>query len=211
MAVPQPPLAELADPSRTAIVTQECQHAIVGSGAGLADLAAEAQRQALPNIARLVGSARDAGVQVVHCVVQRRDDGVGANRNAKLFRLGVAANPDLTPGSLGTRVVPELGPDPRDLVLARYHGIGPMGGTDLDAVLRNLGVTTIVAVGVSVNVAITNLVMDAVNASYDVVLPRDAVAGIPREYADAVIDGTLSLLATVTTTDALIGAWRGDG
>ena len=60
-----------------------------------------------------------------------------------------------------------------------------MGGTDLDAILRNLGVTTIVAVGVSLNVAIPNLVMDAVNAGYRVVLPRDAVAGIPAEYGDA--------------------------
>ncbi|MGY4652400.1 hypothetical protein ACVWWN_006196 [Mycobacterium sp. URHB0021] len=39
--------------------------------------------------------------------------------------------------------------------MTRWHGIGPMGGTDLDAVLRNLGVSTIVAVGVSVNLAIT--------------------------------------------------------
>jgi len=59
-----------------------------------------------------------------------------------------------------------------------------------------------------VNVAITNLVMDAVNAAYRVVVPRDAVAGIPADYADAVIDNTLSLLATITTTDGLLEAWR---
>ena len=82
-----------------------------------------------------------------------------------------------------------------------------MGGTDLDSILRNLGVSTVVAVGVSVNVAITNLVMDAVNAAYRVVLPRDAVAGIPADYCDAVIDNTLSLLASITTTDDLIGEW----
>ena len=67
--------------------------------------------------------------------------------------------------------------------------------------------TTIVAVGVSVNIAITNLVMDAVNAGYRVVVPRDAVAGIPADYADAIIDNTISLLATVTTTSDLIEAW----
>ena len=57
-----------------------------------------------------------------------------------------------------------------------------MGGTDLDAILRNLGVSTIVAVGVSLNIAIPNLVMDAVNKGCRVVLPRDAVAGYPAEY-----------------------------
>ena len=93
-------------------------------------------------------------------------------------------------------------------MLRRWHGIGPMGGTDLDAILRNLGVSTIVAVGVSLNVAITNFVMDAVNNAYRVVLPRDAVAGIPDEYGTAMIENTLSLLATVTTTEELVAVWR---
>ncbi len=55
---------------------------------------------------------------------------------------------------------------------------------------------------------IPNLVMDAVNAAYRVVLPRDAGAGFPAEYGSAVIDNTLSLPATVTTTDDLLDAWK---
>jgi nicotinamidase-related amidase len=94
------------------------------------------------------------------------------------------------------------------VVLSRSHGIGPMGGTHLDATLRNLGVSTVVAVGVSVNVAITNLVMDAVNLAYRVVVPRDVVAGIPTDYATSIIDNTLSLLATITTSDDLIEVWK---
>ena len=66
-------------------------------------------------------------------------------------------------------------------MLSRLHGLGPMGGTDLDPVLRNLGVTTIVGVGVSVNIAMLNFAMDAVNAGYQFVMPRDAVAGIPED------------------------------
>jgi biuret amidohydrolase len=146
-------------------------------------------------------------VHVVHCLVQRRPDGLGANHNAKIFRIG-GGDVAIAPGTPGAELLSELGPEPTDVVLRRWHGIGPMGGTDLDAVLRNLGVSTIVAVGVSVNVAITNLVMDAVNAAYRVVLPRDAVAGIPGDYADAVIDNTLSLLATITTTDELLEVWH---
>jgi nicotinamidase-related amidase len=83
-----------------------------------------------------------------------------------------------------------------------------MGGTDLDAVLRNLGVSTVVAVGVSLNIAIPNLVMDAVNAGYHVIVPRDAVAGVPAEYATAVVDNTLALLATISTVDELIAVWK---
>jgi nicotinamidase-related amidase len=68
-------------------------------------------------------------------------------------------------------------------------------------------VTTIVVTGVSVNVAVTNLVMDAVNRGYQVVLPRDAVCGVPVDYAEAVVDNTLSLLATLTTVDELVKIW----
>ena len=199
-------LAELVDPAHTAIVTQELQGAVVGPNAGLAALAREARREALPNIGRLLPAARAAGVKVVHCLVQRRPDGLGSNHNARLFAIG-RSDVDIAPGSPGATLLTEFGPEPTDLVLSRWHGLGPMGGTDLDAILRNLGVSTIVAVGVSLNVAIPNLVMDAVNVAYRVVLPRDAVAGIPADYGNAIIDNTLALLSTVTSTDELLTAW----
>ncbi len=207
--MPTPQLAELLDPASTALVTQECQGGVIGAQAGLPMLAEEAHREAVPNIAALVGSARAAGVAVVHCLIQRRPDGRGSNTNARLFAAGKSFTADLTPGGPGAKVIPELGQQDGDLVLTRTHGVGPMTGTDLDSVLRNMGITTIVGVGVSVNVAITNFVMDAVNRSYQFVLPRDAVAGVPREYAEAVIDTTLSLLATITTTEAIVQAWAG--
>lgn len=202
----KPDLATLIAPERTAIVTQECQGAVMGPNAGLAVLAAEARREALPNIVRLLPAARSAGVRIVHCLVQRRLDGLGSNHNARLFA-GAGKGVDITPGSEGATLLPELGPEPGDVTLTRWHGVGPMGGSDLDAVLRNLGVSTIVAVGVSLNIALPNLVMDAVNAAYTVVLPRDAVAGYPAEYGEAVIANSLSLLSTVTTTDELIATW----
>jgi biuret amidohydrolase len=199
-------LAALVDPAHTAIVTSEVQNGVVGERSALPALA-EAAAPMRTALARLVQGGRAAGVQVVHCTAYRRADGKGANHNARLF-LGVQkADVGLRPGSPEVEVVPELGPEPEDLVLSRTHGLDPMAGTDLDPVLRNLGVRTIVVTGVSVNVAVTNLVMDAVNRGYDVVVPRDAVCGIPQDYADAVIDNTLALLAAVTTTDVLLEAW----
>jgi len=202
-------LPTLLSPAHTAIVTSEVQNGVVGQRSALPALAEAAAEELLPNLTRLLPVARAAGVQVVHCTAYRRADGKGANTNARLFR-GVRKAPvQLLPGTPEVEVVAELGPDADDLVLTRTHGLNPMAGTDLDPVLRNLGVRTIVVTGVSVNVAIPNLVMDAVNLGYDVVLPRDAVCGIPREYADAVIDHTLALLATVVTTDDLLAIWKG--
>ncbi len=205
--MPAPSLVDLVDPRTTALVTQECQGGVIGPQAGLPMLAEEAQREAVPNIAKLLQAARTADVNVVHCLMQRRPDGRGSNTNARLFAAGKSFTADLSPGSPGGSLLPELGPDDRDIVLTRTHGVGPMTGTDLDSVLRNLGVKTVIGVGVSVNVAITNFVMDAVNRGYQFVLPRDAVSGYPREYANAIIDNTLALLATVTTTESILRAW----
>ncbi len=175
-------LVGLVEPGRTAVVTQECQGAVMGADAGLGMLAAEARRVALPNIVRLLPAARAAGVHVVHCLVQKRPDGLGSNHNAKIFALD-RGEVDITPGTPGAKLLPELGPEPTDLVLARWHGVGPMGGTDLDAVLRNLGVSTVVVVGVSLNIAIPNFVMDAVNAAYRVVLPATRWPASPPNTA----------------------------
>ena len=200
-------LAELIDPSRTALVTQECQNGVIGEQAVFPALAEAARREMIPNAARLVKAARAAGVPVVHCLALRRPDGLGSNTNARVFGAARKSPVTLTPGSDAAKVIDEIGVDDADIVLTRLHGVGPMSGTDLDSVLRNLGASTIVGIGVSVNVGMTNFTMDAVNLGYQFVLPRDAVAGVPEDYANALIDNTLSLLATVVTTDQLIGAW----
>jgi len=191
------------DLSAAAVVTSECQNGVIGSQSVLPELAAAAADTVIPNGARLCAAARSAGVPVVHCVAGRRADDRGSNRNARLFGAMLKSPVRLDLGSPAADVVPEFDVQDSDLVLSRIHGLSPMAGTDLDPVLRNLGVTTLVVVGVSVNVAVTNLVMDAVNRGYQVVLPRDAVCGVPATYADALIDNTLALLATVTTTDAV--------
>jgi biuret amidohydrolase len=199
-------LAALVDPGHTVLVTQECQVGVLGPQSVFPELA-EAARPMLPTAGRLVRGARGAGVEVVHCIAVSRPDRRGSNHNARLFGVAARAGARLTPGSDAVEVVPEIGTEPSDVVLTRLHGLGPMGGTDLDAVLRNLGATTVIGVGVSVNVGMTNFAFDAVNAGYQFVLPRDAVAGVPPAYADSVVDNTLALVATVTTVDEILEVW----
>jgi nicotinamidase-related amidase len=199
-------LRALVDPGHTALVTQEIQRGVIGDLSALPELAAAAQA-VVPNVARLVRAARKAGLPVVHCTAERRADGLGANRNARIFQYMARAETKLLPGSPAAEVVPEVGVEPSDLVLARIHGLSPFQGTELDFVLRNLGVRTIVGVGVSVNVAIQNLAFDAVNSGYQVVIPRDAVAGFPREYVEMVFAHTLGAVATLVGTDEIARIW----
>jgi biuret amidohydrolase len=200
-------LASLVTPWRAAVVTSEIQNGVLGEPSVFPQLAKAARKAMIPATARLVTAARQAGVQVIHCTFSHRPDFKATNTNARLFMSARESPVRFDRGAVATAVIPEVGAEPDDLVLTRAHGLNPMAGTDLDPVLRNLDLHTIVVAGVSVNVAVTNLVMDAVNHGYDVVLPRDAVCGVPADYAAAMIDNTLSLLATLTTVDELVEIW----
>lgn len=200
-------LAALAAPDHTALLTIEVQADVVGEDSILPDLAA-ASHTMVPNVARLCRAARAAGVLVAHATAEFRPDGLGASTNARLFA-GTAKRRD--PGHPGPapKAVPHpgLGAESGDLVLPRLHGISALHDTGLDQALRNEGVTTLVVTGVSVNVAVTCTVMEAVNRGYQVIVPRDAVAGVGADYVDAVLDNTVALLATMTTTEALTAVW----
>ncbi len=200
-------LRKAIEPTTTALVLQECQNGVIGKLSALPALAEAAEEGLIPNAAALAAAARTAGVRVIHCTAQHRADGWGGNRNARLFRAMPKMPVPLHAGTEAVEVVAEIGVGNADVVLPRHHGLSPFEGTELDSLLRNEGIRTIVAVGVSVNVAITNLAFDAVNAGYVVVIPRDAVAGTPPDYVDAVFEHTLSMIATVTTTADVVGAW----
>lgn len=200
-------LRSLLEPTETAVVTSECQNGVLGPHSALPDLADAARRSMIPNGARLVHGARTAGVQIVHAVFWRRADNRGGNTNGRLFAAMNRTSPPMEPGSAAAMPIDEFGHSPDDLVIGRYHGLDPMGGTDLDPLLRNLGVRTVVVVGVSLNVALMGMTIGLVNAGYQVVVPRDAVAGIPVDYAESLLDNTYSFIATVVSTDEVLGAW----
>jgi len=205
----QEPLTTLVDPAHTALIFQEVQNGVVGRSSALPEMArVAASIDLIGTCAVLAGAARAGGVQVVHATAERRADGKGANRNARIFN-GFAKQAVVPlPGSEAAQPVPEVGVEEEDLVLPRLHGISPMLGTHLDVVLRNLGVTTVVCAGVSLNLAIPSLVFDAVNLGYQVVVAEDAVVGLPVEYGEAVMENSLSLLATVVQSAELTRVWK---
>jgi biuret amidohydrolase len=206
-------LREIVEPSRTAVLTMELQNGVVGEGGMLPALVDEVARTGLLGVVgRLCAAAREAGTRVVHCTAESRPDGAGSATNCKIFAVGERMRRERGSGPTdigtpGARLVAELGEDPRDIVVPRLHGMTPFTSTSLDQILRNLGVRTVVVTGVSVNLGIVGMAMSALDLGYQVVLVRDAVAGVPVEYARAVIDNSLSLISTVVTSDEVLAHW----
>jgi biuret amidohydrolase len=199
-------LAALVAADHSALLINEMQANIVGRD----DALGAAATGIVPSVAGLCAAARLTGVPVLHCVKVFRRDGVARNRNTPLYRrMGVSTEAHAADSRAEPGCVPiaELGPDERDLVMTRLHGMGAATETGVVPVLRNLGVTTVVVVGLSLNVGILNTAMDLMNHGFEVVVPADAVTGVPEDYAAAVIKYTVKAIATVTTTEALVAAW----
>ncbi len=200
-------LSRVADPRHTVVLLQECQEGVIGPRAVLPELARVARESLIPCVSRLTAGARRAGIRVVHCLAETRVDGFGRHRNAPLFFAAQRSENPLLEGTTAVEVARgiEVGAD--DVVFTRRQGLTPFAYSELDPMLRNEGIRTIVACGVSLNVAILALTFEAVSAGYSVVVPRDAVAGVPASYGEDVLDNTLRAVATVTRTDELIAAW----
>jgi nicotinamidase-related amidase len=209
-------LEELVNPEATALLALELKRVTVGDlqasspagapGNPLGPLAAE--QGLVARLARLARAARRAGVRVIHCTSAFRPDGAGSLASAPLLARALEYRERLLLGSREAEPVLELGPEPQDIVSVRLHGIAPFIGTDLDPILRSLGVRNVVLVGGSLNAGILGACIEAVDFGYRVVIPRDGVVGTPQEYVDAVFEHTLALLARITRVDELIGVWQ---
>ncbi len=192
-------------PLPVAVVTSELQRGVVGDLAALPQLAAAADRaHVVHNAARLCAAARAASVPVVHCTVAFRADRAGTAINTPLHAALLRRPDHLLAGSPATELGPGLGAEEGDLHSVRAHGVSPFGGTALDATLRALDTEVVVCAGVSLNVAIVGMCIEAVNLGYQVVVATDAVVGVPPAYGDAVVRTTLGVLATLATVDDLV-------
>jgi nicotinamidase-related amidase len=198
---------QLGEASTTALVLIECQEGVLGANSVLPALAAEVG-DVVPVVARLTRGARAHGVTVVHATFEGSFGRPAASETTPLLRALAPKTADWHAGHPATRVLDAIGLEPADLVIPRHHGLTPTQGTELLPVLRFKGIRTIVFAGVSTNVAIPTSAADAANDGFSVVVPRDAVAGTPRDYSDLVLRHTLAMVATITTTDDLLQSWR---
>ncbi len=197
-ALPMPfdPTPLLA-PESTAVVVFECQEGVIGPESVLPGLAA-AVREAgvVERIAALASTARERGVPVVYATLRHAPDRPRARGTTPLeHRLQREGGGDAVPPFDMGPVVGALAPHAGDVVVERHAGITGFHGSGLDAALRDVGASTIVLAGVSLNIGIVGTAIEAVNHGYTVVVPPDCVAADPAEYAEATLRHSIRQLA----------------
>lgn len=201
-------LADVVAPASTAVITMEMQRGVCGDLATMPVIAeAVSEAGAAVSTGALLRAARRHAIPVIHCTFSLLADRSGTPLNAPLINMLARRSEHLLIGTAATELLPELEAEPSDLVSDRHHGFSPFTGTDLDELLRSRGVTTVVVSGVSLNLGIPGTVIEAVNLGYRVVVASDCVAGMPTEYGEAMLSNTLSMVATIATSEQIVTAW----
>lgn len=153
----------------------------------------------VPKTAQLLDGARKANVPVIFC----NDAHVkGIDHELKLWGDHAIA------GTQGAQVIPELNLCDSDYVVPkrRYSGFFH---TDLDLLLRELGVDTVIMTGLHTHMCVRHTTADAYCLGYNVVVAKDATNSFTKEDYDYGLKYLVEVYgATITDTDSLLKEWN---
>ena len=110
-------------------------------------------------------------------------------------------------GTPGIEILPALTPEPDDMVIPKTR-YSAFVGTDLDARLRALGVTTLVLTGVATNVCVESTWRHGFMLDYYVVVPVDLVACGDAAAHAAALQNLERYFGVSTHAADLIQAWQ---
>ena len=91
-------------------------------------------------------------------------------------------------GSWGAEVIQALQPEPKDIQVTKRRFSG-FFETDLDLTLKDMGMSTLIVMGVVTNICVRSTIHDAFFRGYKVIVPRDCVEATgPREQESTLYD-----------------------
>lgn len=162
----------------SALLIIDMQNDFVREGSPLRVAGAEG---IIPSIRQVLDTFRERHLPVIHVLRVHREDG----SDVEIFRRELFRTyPFAVRGSTGAAVIDELSPAPGEYTLEKTR-MSAFIGTDLDLLLRSLGVTRLFVTGIQTPNCIRTTVFDAAAYNYGVFLVTDAVAAQSPEIHDA--------------------------
>ena len=156
----------------------------------------------LPNVRRLQDAFRSHRLEVIHTRIQSLTAD-GRDRGAGHKRLGLHA----APGSKEAEFLEIVAPQGDEIIMDKTAS-GVFAATNLEYVLRNLGITGLYVVGVYSNECVSTAVRDACDLGFYVTLISDGIATVTPELQQATITTMTDRYARVMSTDEAIDELR---
>lgn len=152
----------------------------------------------LPNVRRLQDTFRAKGLEVIHVRIRSLTQD-GRDRGPGHKRLGLHA----APGSREAEFMPAVAPQGDEIVINKTAS-GVFNATNLEYVLRNLGITGLFVVGVYTNECVSTAIRDACDLGFYVTLIEDACTTVTPELQQATLTTLKDRYARVLTTGRAI-------
>jgi nicotinamidase-related amidase len=112
--------------------------------------------------------------------------------------------------SWSAAIVDELSPEPADILVSKYRMSG-FQDTELDSILRNLGITTLLFAGVNADQCVLCTLQDANFRGYDCLLVSDCTATTSPDYCmEATLYNVQQCFGFVTQSSAVLAAVEGN-
>ncbi len=165
------------EPKKTAMIVVDMQNDFVAVGAAMETPAA---RAAVPKIAEALTICRNAKIRVIYTAHAHRHDGCDMGLFDDMHP-PIAKRAALVDGTPGVDIYPELAPAPGEHVIKKHRYSG-FFGTDLDIILREWGVDTVIISGTTTENCCHATARDAMFRNYRVIFLSDATA--TNEYPD---------------------------
>ncbi|TIO08378.1 isochorismatase family cysteine hydrolase [Mesorhizobium sp.] len=160
--------------------------------------------QTIPNQERLLAAARANGVEVIHTIIQSlTEDGRDRSLDHKLTPIHIA--PSLPEGL----PVPSLAPVGDEIMLPKTSS-GIFNSTNVDYLLKNLGIRYLVVVGVLTDQCVDMTVRDGADRGYLITCVSDACATITQERHDIALKA-FGGYCWVTDTNTVVARFKALG
>jgi biuret amidohydrolase len=188
------------DPARTAMIVVDMQNDFIAAGAAMETPAARAM---VPKLIEALKICRSTGIRVIYTAHVHRRDGSDMGLFDDMHP-PIANRTALVDGTPGVDIYPELAPQPGEHVIKKHRYSG-FFGTDLDIILREWGVDTVIVSGTTTENCCHATARDAMFRNYRVVFLSDATAtydypdrGFGSMPNEQVHQATLVILAAST-------------
>jgi nicotinamidase-related amidase len=187
------------EPAGTALLLVDVQNAVYNDkqAAIRPEFDAVARETVLPNLVKLVKASRQVGIEVVYTVIENlTKDGRDRSLDYKLSGISIPK------GSWEAKVVDAVAPAEDELVLPKTSS-SVFNSTNIDYLLRNLGIEELVVTGFLTDQCIDHTVKDAADRGYYVTLIRDGCMANTYERHEAALSCFAGYCRMLTTAQFL--------
>ncbi len=158
---------------------------------------AAASTRVIPNIRRLLDAFRHGRLEVTYTVIENlTEDARDRSLDYKLSGFNIAK------GSWEARVIEEIAPQEDEIVLPKTSS-SPFNSTNLDYLLRNIGIEDVFVVGFLTDQCIDHVIKDGADRGYYMTCVHDACAAETNARHEAALSCFKGYCRMLTTDEAL--------